>query len=421
MLKLELKRMPADVPTPPAIIFNAKKNKQYHRMSALGQGGFAKCYKVVSEQQEYALKCVYKKSLKNPKHVDKLKSEIKIHSKLKNDRIVTCFSYFEDREFVYLVLELCHLKTLGNMLRVRHRLTEPETRYFMLQISDALDYLHQNHIIHRDLKLGNILLTKQMTIKLADFGLAAVVTNEERKKTLCGTPNYLAPEILHGTEHGHSYEVDIWSFGCVCYTLLFGKPPFQAKQVNDIYQKIKKVQFAFPENVPISEDAKYLINMCLQVQPDLRPSALDVQSFSFFKQFIPETLQPSALQAVPEFHRASSSVFDISSKIPVKKRRNTIQQFLHNLQECFHIAENYYHATHQSIPWPQQCDTIEPCNTLDNPFKHVLSSDLQPPMSFIVKWIDYSNKYGLSYELTNGMVGILFNDLSSMLLSPNEA
>eukprot|EP00835_Amoeboradix_gromovi_P005974 NODE_627_length_5881_cov_0.181771.p1 type:complete len:644 gc:universal NODE_627_length_5881_cov_0.181771:3778-5709(+) len=462
--------MGIEFPDPPTIIFNVKKGKQYHRFSTLGQGGFAKCYKVTCDQNEYAMKCVYKKSLKNPKHISKLKSEIKIHSQLSNERIVKCFSYFEDREYVYLLLELCHLKTLANMLRVRHRLTEPECRYFMLQICDALEYLHDNHIIHRDLKLGNILLTRDMHIKLADFGLAAAVTNEERKKTLCGTPNYLAPEILHGTENGHSYEVDIWSFGCVMYTLLIGKPPFQSKDVNEIYLKIKKVEFEFPSTIPLSNDSIFLIKACLQSRPELRPSAAQIKQFSFFKQFIPALLPVSALSEVPDFddvtptlsqsykslQRSDSKHEDLmiispekpkllqtpaKSKIPTyihnnlynspmksitKRKRNTIQQFYDSMFECAVLAESIYDLYSMPVNWARQrtSDICTPTiNAHHNPFASIFTnrqSTMCAPKHFILKWIDYSNKYGLSYQITDGSVGILFNDLSSILLSPNE-
>jgi serine/threonine protein kinase len=97
------------------------------------------------------------------------------------------------------------------MVKARRRLTENEARYFLLQLIDATRYLHHHNVIHRDLKLGNLFLSKDMTIKLGDFGLAAQLTESgERKKTICGTPNYIAPEVLDN-KCGHSFEV-----GCVC-------------------------------------------------------------------------------------------------------------------------------------------------------------------------------------------------------------
>lgn len=101
-----------------------------------------------------------------------------------------------------------------------------QAQYYLAQIVSALKYLHQNKVIHRDLKLGNLFLNENMEIKLGDFGLATRLQYDgQKKKTICGTPNYIAPEILENK--GHSYEVDIWSVGVIIYTTLIGKPPFE--------------------------------------------------------------------------------------------------------------------------------------------------------------------------------------------------
>ena len=104
------------------------------------------------------------------------------------------------------------------MLRKRKQLTEPEVRFFMLQILGATKYMHEKRVIHRDLKLGNLFLDSKMNVKLGDFGLAALLMDDnERKRTICGTPNYIAPEVLCDTGGGHSYEVDLWSIGVIMF------------------------------------------------------------------------------------------------------------------------------------------------------------------------------------------------------------
>lgn len=126
-----------------------------------------------------------------------------------------------------------------DMLRRRKRLSEIETRFFLVQIIGACHYMHTHQVIHRDLKLGNIFLDGRMNIKVGDFGLAALIENPgERKKTICGTPNYIAPEVLFDTANGHSFEVDTWSIGVILYTLLVGRPPFQTKEVKAIYKYV---------------------------------------------------------------------------------------------------------------------------------------------------------------------------------------
>ena len=144
---------------------------------------------------------------------------------------------FEDSDNVYMTLELCEAGSLMDMLRRRKRFTEPESRYFMVQLIGACHYMHTHQVIHRDLKLGNLFLDADMNVKVGDFGLAALIENPgERKKTICGTPNYIAPEVLFDTANGHSFEVDTWSIGVILYTLVVGRPPFQTKDVKTIYK-----------------------------------------------------------------------------------------------------------------------------------------------------------------------------------------
>jgi polo-like kinase 1 len=127
-------------------------------------------------------------------------------------------------------------------------------------------------VIHRDLKLGNLFINDKMEIKLGDFGLATKLEFDgEKKRTICGTPNYIAPEILDG-KSGHSYEVDVWSLGVIIYTLLIGKPPFETPDVKTTYKKIRMNSYTFPEHVPISDAARGLISRILNLDPTRRPS-----------------------------------------------------------------------------------------------------------------------------------------------------
>jgi polo-like kinase 1 len=116
-----------------------------------------------------------------------------------------------------------------------------------------MKYLHSHRVIHRDLKLGNLFLNDKMEIKVGDFGLATKLEFDgERKRTICGTPNYIAPEVLEGKQ-GHSYEVDVWSLGVILYTLIIGKPPFETNDVKTTYKKIRSNQYTFPDAASISD------------------------------------------------------------------------------------------------------------------------------------------------------------------------
>lgn len=139
---------------------------------------------------------------------------------MKHRNIVNFLRAFAFDNSTYLVLELCSNGSLMDMVRRRKGLTEPEVRFYSLQISGAIKYMHNKGIIHRDLKMGNIFLDSRMNAKIGDFGLAAlVVTGTDmhtiRRTTLCGTPNYIAPEILEKGKKGHDHMVDIWSLGII--------------------------------------------------------------------------------------------------------------------------------------------------------------------------------------------------------------
>ena len=140
----------------------------------------------------------------------------------------------------------------------------------MQQLIKACQYIHKSRVIHRDLKLGNLFLTDRMQLKVGDFGLAAKLAYDgEKRRTVCGTPNYIAPEILDSNT-GHSYEVDYWSIGVITYTLLFGRPPFESSDVKMTYKKIKANNFAFPENATVAQTAKDFITACLKTSPTER-------------------------------------------------------------------------------------------------------------------------------------------------------
>jgi len=164
-----------------------------------------------------------------------------------------------------------------------------------------MKYMHSHRVIHRDLKLGNIFLNEKMEVKCGDFGLATKLEFDgERKRTICGTPNYIAPEILEGKQ-GHSYEVDVWSLGVIIYTLIIGKPPFETQDVKTTYKRIRSNQYSFPENAQISDHARDLICKILQGDPTKRPTVDDVLKHPWVENAscIPKLLPASTMACPP--------------------------------------------------------------------------------------------------------------------------
>lgn len=168
----------------PEDIVDDTTQTRYKRGRFLGKGGFAKCYEVSSDKvpQTLACKVVNKNMLVKPHHREKMAMEIQIHRTLQHPNIVSFHSYFQDEMFVYVILELCERKSLMELSRRRKVITEPEARYFLRQICDAVRYLHEEkNIIHRDLKLGNIFIA-DMNVKVGDFGLASLLESDGVRK-----------------------------------------------------------------------------------------------------------------------------------------------------------------------------------------------------------------------------------------------
>lgn len=302
--------------------------QRFKQTNFLGKGGFAKVYTVIEQdtQEIYAAKVIAKSSLQKKRTKDKLASEIRIHSMLKHKHIVKYVMFFEDSTSCYILMELCNNKSLADLIKARRRLTEPEVRFYMMQLLEAVSYMHSKRVIHRDLKLGNIFLNDDLHIKIGDFGLATRLQHEnDRRRTLCGTPNYIAPEILERGDNGHSYEADIWSAGVILYTLLIGKPPFETNCVQATYKRIKENDYAFPEGVEISHSAKSLIRKILTSIPEERPTLQEIMSDEFFNSYIPHSLPVSALSTIPTFS-SSRMAQDASGapRLPLNDRTNTL-------------------------------------------------------------------------------------------------
>ncbi|KAI0027458.1 kinase-like domain-containing protein, partial [Vararia minispora EC-137] len=291
-------------PTPPKIIRDKARDQRFRRVAFLGEGGFARVYEVADEKNKrMACKVVTKESLKTKKAKTKLYAEIKIHRSLQHPNIVSFTDCFEDEMNVYMTLELCCNGSLMDVFRRRRRFTEPEARFYLVQIIGACHYMHTHQVIHRDLKLGNLFLDSEMNIKVGDFGLAALIESPgERKKTICGTPNYIAPEVLFDQANGHSFEVDIWSIGVILYTLVVGRPPFQTKEVSQIYERIKNNEYEFPADRQVSSEARELVQSILAQDPRDRPTLHVILDNVFFTRgTVPAYVPNSARDQAPDF------------------------------------------------------------------------------------------------------------------------
>lgn len=268
-----------------------KESFSFH--SQLGSGAFGKVYKVSSKltNNVYALKVLSKNQITNLKLTEQLKKEIAIIAKCNHENIIKLYGAFEDKSYIYLIMELANDSTLFSKLKKSKKLSEMQTAIYLADIVRALIYLHSQKpaIIHRDLKPENILLNEGRC-KIADFGWSNIT--DEFRNTFCGTPDYLAPEMIIGT--GHDEKLDVWTIGVMMYELIEGQPPFTAKEkINDarVMQKLieKNILSGNIEfGKEISEDAKNAIKILLNPKSEFRPIAKEILELNFFKKNLKE-------------------------------------------------------------------------------------------------------------------------------------
>lgn len=416
--------------------------RKYLKGKFLGKGGFAKCYEFTNldSKKVYAAKVVSKASLVKSRAKQKLITEIKIHKALHHPNIVAFEHYFEDHENVYILLELCQNQSINDLIKRRKRLTEIEVQCYLVQLIKSLKYLHSHRVIHRDLKLGNLFLNDKMELKAGDFGLAAKLEFEgERKRTVCGTPNYIAPEILDG-KTGHSYEVDIWSLGVITYTLIIGKPPFETQDVKATYKRIKANNYSFPEGAIISEYAKNLITEILVTDPAKRPSLDQILAHDFFNQgnSIPKLLPTSTLACPPSLSYIRQFIPDAgpngivvkSTKLNQDNNQNKLGMTTDKNKLNFGdgkelntviSGESRPQTTNNNTKFSGKDTKIGSMSNRDNKQGSGNESQpqLKPPEIWVKKWVDFSSKYGLGYSLTDGCTGVFFNDSSKIILDIN--
>ncbi len=208
-----------------------------------------------------------------------------------HQNIVTLHDVFESDTFIFLVFELCRNGELFDFLTSKVRLTEKRVRIIMKQVLEAVTYCHQMGVVHRDLKPENILLDDAFNVKLTDFGFAKVLQGGDRLYEVCGTPGYLAPELLKAGMlerdecNGYSFEVDAWACGVIMYTLLVGCPPFWHRRQLTMIRLIMEARYSFPSPDwdAVTDEAKDLISQFLVVEPEKRITAAGALKHPVFK------------------------------------------------------------------------------------------------------------------------------------------
>ena len=271
-------------PTVNAGLEPESKITDFEKEREIGKGGFGLVWKVMHKktQKVYCIKVIQKQGIIEQKLVPQMNREIEIMYILNNPHCLRLKNHFEDDNNFYLVMPLASKGQLYRVLKKFRKFDERTAAQILRETISALQYLHsfKPPIIHRDIKPENLLLNEGGRVLLADYGWSNFNMEGDVRKTFCGTPEYIAPEML--MKKGHDTRVDIWSIGILMFELLSGYSPFVAKTNQELYQNIRRLKIQWPKDMPPL--AKNLISKILRLNPIDRPSFDEILNHQWFKQ-----------------------------------------------------------------------------------------------------------------------------------------
>lgn len=247
----------------------------------LGRGAFGKVSLTIHRLTDamVAIKSLNKEFLTDETSRLKVMKEVKILKKMRHQNIVQLYDTFETEKHIIFVMELCSGGDLLNYVRKRRKLSEDYAKVIYKQILEALHYCHKLNILHRDIKLDNIILNSEGIIKVGDFGVSKIVDPKQTMYDQCGTPAYIAPEILK--DKGYTgFGIDVWSSGVVLYAMLYGTVPFRAQSMGDLHDMIVKAKYSLKSD--ISEPARDLIKKVLEPDPRKRLTIPEILKHAWF-------------------------------------------------------------------------------------------------------------------------------------------
>ncbi|XP_013875128.1 cGMP-dependent protein kinase 2 isoform X1 [Austrofundulus limnaeus] len=271
-------------------------------VATLGVGGFGRVelVKVKGEDVTFALKIIKKKHVVENRQEEHIHSERRILAEARSPFIVKLYRTFKDNKYVYMLLEVCLGGEIWSLLRDRGSFDEPTAKFCVGCVTEAFEYLHRKGVLYRDLKPENLMLDSDGYIKLVDFGFAKKIRSGQKTWTFCGTPEYVAPEII--LNKGHNFSVDFWALGILVFELLTGSPPFSGSDQMMTYTFILKgiEKMDFPKK--ISKRPEDLIRKLCRRNPaerlgNLKNGITDIKKHRWFNGFNWEGLKVKTLQS----------------------------------------------------------------------------------------------------------------------------
>ena len=289
------------------------KLTDFHLIKELGSGSFGRVILVMHKKTKcyYALKVINKQNKSNIEGQPYFKREIEIMYKLHHQNCVRLFGNFEDEKNCYFIMEYVSNGNLYTLLKKKSNLDLNFVAHIMKDLISAVYYLHSKNppIIHRDIKPENALLSENNELKLTDFGWSNYVNFQgDVRNTFCGTPIYLAPEMIRN--QGHDEHVDIWCIGVLLFELIVGNPPFFGHDRENLMSNICNVRISWPNNKKIDADAKDLICKILVQRPEMRPTLKEIIKHNFFAKF--------GIFEINKNERLEEEIFVVSRDTPNK-------------------------------------------------------------------------------------------------------
>ncbi|PFX18822.1 Serine/threonine-protein kinase DCLK1 [Stylophora pistillata] len=383
----------------------------YRIGKVIGDGNFAVVRECKSRKtnKEYALKIISKAKVKGKEHM--VENEISILRRVKHKNIVELIEEYETPKEIFLVMELVKGGDLFEAIVKATKYTEKDASHMVRDLASALHYLHSMNVVHRDIKPENLLVVNysdnRKSLKIADFGLATEVKSP--MFLVCGTPTYVAPEILDET--GYGLKVDIWAAGVITYILLCGFPPFRSLDQDELFDLILAGEFEYlsPFWDDISDSAKDLINHMLVVDDNKRFSALQVLNHSWIKGHttgdkdihsnlkteITRNFDPRrrlrgaaiAVQTVNYFSKKTQSnskkrSFQTDNQRLIESKKVVFSDEVLNLPSQPSTAHKLHHGSEGRLHFYENAwQNIESLTGGDLPYRHVSSPDIHSPVN----------------------------------------
>lgn len=247
----------------------------YYIRRSIGKGGFSTVFEasLFRTNQTFAIKAISLENVREKSQVKNQLEETKIQCSLNHPNILRAYDFFQDGVNFYIILEYCPYHSVYNLFKQQRKFSELDTADIIKQVLEGVQYLHQNLVIHRDIKPQNLLIGSDGKIKISDFGISTKLTAKtQRCHTTCGTRGFMCPEMIKKEQDGYGFESDIWAIGVCTYLFLTGSHPFLTFDKRKTETRILNNDYSFPSKLQLSSSSKDFIRKILQTNPSKRPT-----------------------------------------------------------------------------------------------------------------------------------------------------